>query len=243
MSAVYPAVFLLSLNWYELRTEKIIFVLLTAAFAALTAYLFIRFAVWALFACLPALRRSAKYADREFTVARLLAALVCSVILFFFMYGTLQRLLITGITGSFLLSCFVTLAALIVWLALNRLLRYWTAILSIMILTSLVTWVQSVIAATVEAAAEERSLIYSPFNAVKFTRRPNIYLVVYDAYGNRRLHHEVFGVDNTAIYNELAARNFKMLDTYSNYWGSWDSMLSVFLAAHHYYDMLAGVFD
>ena len=34
-----------------------------------------------------------------------------------------------------------------------------------------------------------------------------------------------------------------MLNTYSNYWGTWDSMLSVFLADHHYYDMMAGVFD
>ena len=240
LSAVYPAVFLLSLNWYALRTEKIVFVLLIAALAALTAYLFIRFAVWALFACLPVLRRSGKYVERESAATRLLTALVCIVILFFFMYGTLLRLLVTD---TYLLLCFLALTALIVWLALNRLLRYWTAILSIMTLTSLVTWGQSVIAATVEAAAEERSLIHSPFNAVKFKRRPNIYLIVYDGYGSRRLHHDVFGVDNAAIYQELAARNFKMLDTYSNYWGSWDSMLSVFLAAHHYYDMMAGLFE
>ena len=177
---------------------------------------------------------------RESAVTRLLTALICSVILFFFMYGTLQGLLVTD---TYLLLCFLALAALIVCLALNQLLRYWTAVLSIMTLTSLVTWGKSVIAATVEAAAEERSLIHSPFNAVKFKSRPNIYLIVYDAYGNRRLYHDVFGVDNTAIYQELAARNFKILDTYSNYWGSWDSMLSVFLAAHHYYDMMAGVFE
>ena len=112
----------------------------------------------------------------------MLIALVCSVILFFFMYGTLQKLLKTD---TFLLVCFLALAALIVWLALNRRLRYWTALLGIMTVTSLVTWGQSVVAATVEAAAEERRLIHSPFKAVKFKNRPNIYLIVYDGYGNR----------------------------------------------------------
>ena len=112
-----------------------------------------------------------------------------------------------------------------------------------MTVISLVTWVESVIAATIEAAAEERRLIHSPLKGVKFKNRPNIYLIVYDGYGNKRLHREVFGVDNSAIYQELAARNFKVLDTYSNYWGTWESMLSVFLADHHYYDLMNGVFD
>jgi hypothetical protein len=236
LSAVYPAVFFLSLNWYALRTGKIVFVLLTTAAVALMAYLFIKFAVWTLFTGLSLLGGLGRYVDRKSTVTLLLTALVCSVIFFFFMYAALESLLTTS---TFQLLCLLALTSLIVWLSLNRMLRYWTAILTIMTLTSLATWVQSIVAAT----ATERSLIRTPFNVVRFKHRPNIYLIVYDAYGNRRLYHDVYGVDNAAIYQELAARNFKVLDTYSNYWGSFDSMLSVFLGKHHYYDLMAGISD
>jgi hypothetical protein len=242
LSAVYPAVFLLSLNWYALTTEKIVFVLLAPAGTAVAMYLFIRFAAWALFACLHASRveRQSRYVGWKPAVTLLLTALACSVTLFFFMYGTLQTLLRNDI---FLLLCFLALTALISWLALNRRLRYWTAPLGVMTLISLVTWAHSIVAARVDAATEERHLIRSPLNSVTFKSRPNIYLIVYDAYGNRRLHREVFGVDNGAIYQGLAARNFKVIDTYSNYWGTWESMLSVFLGSHHYYDLMTGVFD
>jgi hypothetical protein len=240
LSAVYPAVFLLSLNWYALRAERMAFVILTPVVVAVTAYLLIRFAVWSLFACVRALGGSSKYAEWKTSASLLLVGLACSAIFFFFMYGTLQKLFKTD---TLLLVCFLALFALTVWLALNRRLRYWTALLSIMTVISLVTWAESVVAATMEAAAEERRLIHSPLKGVKFKDRPNIYLIVYDGYGNKRLHREIFGVDNAAIYQELAVRNFKVLNTYSNYWGTWDSMLSVFLADHHYYDMTVGVYD
>ena len=238
LSAVYPAVFLLSLNWYALRAEKMAFVILIPVVVAVTAYLLIRFAVWSLFACVRALGGSRKYAEWKTSAGLLLVGLACSAIFLFFMYGTLRKLFKTD---TLPLVCFLALFAFTVWLALNRRLRYWTALLGIMTVISLVTWGESVVAATMEAAAEERRLIHSPLKGVKFKNRPNIYLIVYDGYGNKRLHREIFGVDNAAIYQELGARNFKVLNTYSNYWGTWDSMLSVFLADHHYYDMMAGV--
>ena len=236
LSAVYPAVFLLSLNWYALKTEEIFFVLLTSVVAAVTAYLFIRFAVWSLFECFHPLRGPSKYAEWKSAATVLLIALACSVIFFFLMYGTLQRLLITG---TFLLLSFLALTALTMGLAINRRLGYWTILLGIMTLTSLVTWGHSIVAAAIEAADQRRSMAMS-FHGLKFKNRPNIYLIVYDAYGNRRLYREVYGVDNTAAYQALAERNFKVLDTYSNYWNTWDTMLAVFLADHHYYNLAVG---
>ena len=103
---------------------------------------------------------------------------------------------------------------------------------------------QSLWAARIDAADEQRHLLSSAsFHDLKFEVRPNIYLILYDAYGNRRLQQEVFGVDNAAIYQDLAARNFKVLDTYSNYWATWPSMLSVFLGEHHYYKLNIGAND
>jgi hypothetical protein len=240
LSTVYPAVFLLSLNWYALRAERMAFVILTPVAVAVTAYLLIRFAVWSLFACVRALRGPSKYSEWKTSVSLFLVALACSATFFFFMYGTLQKLFKTDML---LLACFLSLLALTVWLALTRRLRYWSALVGIMTVISLATWAQSVVAATIEAAAEERRLIHSPLKGVKFKDKPNIYLIVYDGYGNKRLHHEIFGIDNAPIYQELAARNFKVLNTFSNYWGTWDSMMAVFLANHHYYDMMTGVFD
>jgi hypothetical protein len=240
LSALYPAVFLLSLNWYSLRTERILFVLLTVAATAVTAYLIIRFAVWLLFAVLHALSMPGKFVYWKAMLTLLLMTFASNLILFFFMYGTLHKLLTTP--GSLVL-CFIFLTIFVAWLGITRRLRYWTALLGIMILTSAVTWVKSFVTSIAEAATEQRHLIHSPLTGVKFKSRPNIYLIVYDAYGNRRLHRDVFGVDNSAIYQELAERKFKVLDTYSNYWGTWDSMLSVFLAEHHYYDLVAGVYD
>jgi hypothetical protein len=240
LSAIYPAVFLLSLNWYALRTEKVVFVFLTPVVAALAIYLSIRLVVWLPFASLRALGGPAKSIEWESTTNAVLIALAVSAIFFFFMYGTLQKLIMSHIL---LVSCFIALSALTVWLAVIRRLRYLTAVLAIMTAISLLSWAQSVVAATIEAAAEERRLIRSPLKGVKLKDRPNIYLVVYDGYGNKRQYREIFGVDNGPIYQELAARNFKVLNTYSNYWGTWDSMMAVFLANHHYYDMMTGVFD
>jgi hypothetical protein len=240
LSAIYPAVFLLSLNWYSLKTDKIVFALFAPAIAAMIAYLLARVVVWSVFAGLRPLLAPGKRAElRSFAVV-LLMPLVCSVVFFFFMYGTLQKLLPSNLL---LLLGFLALTALLLSLGIYHRLRYWTAALAIMTLSSLVTWAHSVAAATTEAAAEQNRLLSSPLSVVKFKSRPNIYLIVYDAYGNRRLHSEVFNVDNTAIYQELTARQFKVLDTYSNYWGTWETMLSIFLADHHYYELMAGVSD
>ena len=73
LSAVYPAVFLLSLNWYALRAEKMAFVILTPAAVAVTSYLFVRIAVWSLFTCVRALGGSANAPSgrsREFLTGR-----------------------------------------------------------------------------------------------------------------------------------------------------------------------------
>jgi hypothetical protein len=240
LSAIYPAVFLLSLNWYALSSEKIVVVLLTPIVAALAIYLCIRLVVWISFASLRALGGPAGSIKWESTTSALLTALSISAIFFFFMYGTLQELLVADVL---LALCFVALTALTVQLAVARRFRYLSAALAIMTAMSLMTWTHSVVAATLEVKAEQRRLIHSPLAGVKFKDKPNIYLIIYDGYGNRRLHREIFGVDNAAIYQELAARSFKVLDTYSNYWGSWDSLMSVFLAHHHYYDMMVGIFD
>ena len=240
LSAIYPPVFLLSLNWYALNSEKIAFVLLTPIVAALALYLCIRLVVWISFVPLRALVRPAGSIEWESATSALLIALAIGVVFFFFMYGTLHELL----KGDILLaSCFIVLMSLTVWLAVTRRLRYLSAAFAIMTVLSFVTWTESVVAATFEAKAEQRRLIQSPLAGVKFKDKPNIYLIIYDAYGNSRLYREIFGVDNDAIYQELAARGFKLLDTYSNYWGTWDSMMAIFLANHHYYDMLVGVFD
>jgi hypothetical protein len=239
LSATYPAIFLLSLNWYAFSTEKIVFVLLAPLVASVTAYAVITLIVWALFAGFPALEPGNK-GERRDAVTRMLIGLLSSAILLFLLFGTLRTLLPTN---TLLVLCFAALTGLMVFLAASRLLRYWTAALSIMILASLATWVQSAIAASSEAVAEEHSLIHSRPPPIHFKTRPNIYLIVYDGYGNKRLHRDVFGVDNSAIYGELASRNFKIIDTFSNYWSSWGSMLSVFLGEHHYYHVLVGAFD
>lgn len=239
LSASYPAVFLLSLNWYAFTTEKIVFVIAVSVLAAVTAYALIKGAVWALLAAFPASRHPDR-SERDSKLTLLLTAIACSVIFFFSMYGTLKALL--G-SFSFLLLCFFALTGFTVWLALNSRMRYWTGLLCVMTLLSLATWGQSIASAFAELAAEERQLIHSPIRGVKLKSTPNIYLVVYDGYGNSRLHRELFDVDNAAIYRDLAGRGFRVLDSYSNYWGTWESMLSVFLAEHHYYDVMTGVYD
>jgi hypothetical protein len=240
LSALYPTVFLLSLNWYALRTDRIVFVLFTALGASVGAYLLIRCAIWLVFASLHYFGGASKYVYWESALTLILIVIASNFIFFFCMYGTLQNLLTTNAS---LVLCFFALTASVAWLGIARRLRYWAAVLAIMTLTSLLTWTKSFVASIAQASTEQHRLIHSPLAGLKFKTRPNIYLIVYDAYGNRRLHQKVFGVDNSVIYQELAARQFKTMDTYSNYWGTWDSMLSVFLAEHHYYDLVAGVYD
>jgi hypothetical protein len=235
LSAVYPAVFLLSLNWYQLTNEKIALILLLPSMLALTVYLLIRATIRL---CFHAQREPRKHSLSRSDAIPLMIALACSTLFFFFMFGTLQILLVHEL---FILLCFAALSAFLVALAMNRRLVYWTTFLSIMTVTSLIAWIQSVIAATTERAAEQlRASANPPFQELKFKRKPNIYLIIYDAYGNERLYSEVFGIDNAEIHRELVSRQFKVLNTYSNYWATWETMLAVFLADHHYYDLSVG---
>jgi hypothetical protein len=77
----------------------------------------------------------------------------------------------------------------------------------------------------------------------KFAERPNIYFFIYDAYGSDAAYRKVFGFDNSPHYRALGERGFKVVHTFSNYWGTWPTTLGVFLGSHHYYRMISGVDD
>lgn len=235
--SVYPAIFVLSSNWYMLTLEKAAFVLLVSVGIGLAMYLVVRLVTAAVIRLVSMVARRETAALKEIVAAGLIA-LACNGILFFLMYGTIRAII--G-EPSLILALLSAATVLTAWLAAKGRLVYYTSFFAVVTSVSLVTWLVSFVSASVEARAEhERAIASTPFKDVKFEKRPNIYLIIYDAYGSRALYSEVFGVDNSAIYGILADRGFKVIDTYANYWATWSTMLSLFGGGHHYYDHNVG---
>jgi hypothetical protein len=73
---------------------------------------------------------------------------------------------------------------------------------------------------------------------VKFTDSPNVYVLVYDGYGSKKALTTLYGVDNSSVYAYLEDNDFVVLEeSITNYMTTWPTVLSMFLANHHFYEI------
>ncbi|MBK5276442.1 MAG: hypothetical protein JJE30_15535 [Desulfuromonadales bacterium] len=80
--------------------------------------------------------------------------------------------------------------------------------------------------------------------SIPASNKPNVYLILLDAYTNNAALKKIFRTDNSTFRNELQNKGFRFYDdAYSNYAGTLPSMQSAFSMQHHYYKQAAGVFD
>lgn len=234
LSVVYPTLFVLSQNWYSLSIEQVVWLLVVAFLAGLAIY-----------ALVEGLLRAASFTEVHFFKRApaddserraIVFGAVCAGLLFLLLFRTLKSALQNS---AFLVLAFSLLAAALIFAFRRNLHRYVNGFLAIISLVAVSGWAVNALDQTQAWLAN----VQQDFESAKFKRKPNVYLLNYDGYGSEDLYRKVFDIDNSAQYQALAARNFKVLHTFSNYRDTLQTTIGVFLGAHHYYRTATGFSD
>ena len=240
LSTIYPTVFALSNNWYAISGVKIAWLLMIAVAAGLAAWLAVEILIsvvdWLLAFLDPRAHRLwSRYGGRS------LVALLCSGSLFVLLNGTLRE----ALGGPRLVgAAFLLVTAGLVFLFTGERQRYFTGVLGLLTLVSAASWLFSGGVHKLMAHGAGNFLTEKQaFETATLSAKPNVYFFIYDAYGSRDAYLKVFGFDNFAHYQALERRGFKVVHTFSNYFATWPTTLSVFLGTHHFYRLSTGVDD
>lgn len=82
------------------------------------------------------------------------------------------------------------------------------------------------------------------YDHVSFSQKPNVYLIVPDAYPNQEALETIYDIDNTEFYKKLEAFGFTLYHSaFSNYMNTLSSMSALFSMKHHLYLGSVGNFE
>jgi hypothetical protein len=235
LAFAFPTVFVLSNNWYAASAAKILWLIGAMALAA--------FVAWALHRAVAAAAgrllddRGGSFAGAATWVSAIVLAVIVAGTLLTLLAGTL------GLRGGRFAAAWLVGAGLLSWPFARGMLAPVSGALALLVSVALVSWVASAASVVGLFTGGGTLAQREAFEDAKFDKKPNIYLFIYDAYGNQDVYAKNFGFDNSQQYQELAARGFRVLHTFSNYSATWPTTLSLFLGKHHYYDLSTGVAD
>jgi hypothetical protein len=228
---VYPTVFVLSRNWYALSAWQCLWLLAVSLLAGFTLWGILeaafRAAGW---------RPSQEPTSREEPARAIAFGLLCAGVIYFLLIATLRHAISNGVL---LVLGYAALAAIFTWCCRRGLQRAANAFVAALIGVAASGWLLD----ATNAQPPEMMGAHADFENAKFRKKPNIYLFIYDAYGSEDVYKKVFNLDNSAHYAELRRRDFKVISTFSNYDSTWQTTISTFLGAHHYYRSETGNAD
>jgi hypothetical protein len=240
--SLYPVVFALSHNWFTITGEQIWFLLFLVPMVAIAAYglcsvVFILMkSLWLGF--------GNSRSDKGDPLA---GGGVCAIVAT--IYALLHTPLLTILDKEIWLLVILVLFGGIVYffLAANKFMPVFLLGFSLVLMVA-AEWVYNYAAeggaiAKASAIARDTGLDVSGKGLV-FPDTPNIYLIIYDGYGNKAALKTIYDVDNSDISEFLRAKGFVVNDnSFSNYRITWPMLLALFLANHHYYEIAIGSDD
>ena len=240
LAAFYPTVFALSNNWYSISPRKVLWLLGASLIAGALVAVASEFMVGPLRLAFRLTGVGAAEAWSR-TVQAAVLAVACVAMLFVLLQGTLLAALVSpyAVGAALVLSAIGT-----VWLFVRGRQRHFSRILAVLTLVSGLGWFWSWAEVKFRTPASAGLLVgRHAFEHARFAHKPNIYLLIYDAYGSREVYQRIFNFDNSPHYDALERRGFTIAHTFSNYRSTWPTTLSVFTGEHHHYEMSAGVDD
>jgi hypothetical protein len=222
--SLYPVIFTLSHNWFTVTGEQIRFLLFLvptvaiAAFGVCSVVFIVIKWLWLRFSNTTSVRGDP-----------VVAGAVCVIVatIYVFLHAPLLSVFDKDIWVLVILACFGG----VVYLLLTAKKTLPVLLLSAgLVLIAGTEWAYNFFAeggaiARASAIARETGLDVSGKRLV-FADTPNIYLVIYDGYGNKAALETIYGVDNS--------------NAFSNYKITWPMLLALFLANHHYYEIAIG---
>jgi hypothetical protein len=242
LAGLYPALFLASNNWSLFTKIQLATLLLFCPLFILTlgiiCYATIHIMQKAYFAIIHKINYeilSTKFQDNFF------ALFSCLIVLFL-----LQKTITTMIPNkAILIFTLSAITAGVVFAANWKSIKSLNIFLLILVTITAIQWARSYYASI---PVIREALYYSKdknfYDSLQFRQKPNVYLVVLESYHNNETLKNIYDIDNTEIEKLLSQNGFEIYDkTFSNYWDTTTSILSMFTMAHHYYKVSKGRHD
>lgn len=231
LATLYPTLFVLSQNWYALHASQALWLVAAALVAGLVIYLLVE-AVLHAGSWLAAQWR----VTLPWQVRPVVFGIVCGAIVSLLLFQTLRHAL--G-DHSLRALAYALIGAVFVVVLLRGARRQLNAFLALLSLVASVSWAIG----AMDTSQDWISTVRQDFEAAKFKRKPNIYLMIYDSYTTEDAYRKIFDFDNTTHRQALENRKLKVLDTFGNYRMTLQTAVALFLGTHHYYSTETGFND
>jgi hypothetical protein len=240
--SLYPVVFTLSRNWFTITVQQIWFLLFLVPTVGIAAY-----SVCCV-VFIPIQRLWLRFGSMASGGVDPIAASATSIIVainYFLLHATLLSVLGREIWVLSILASFGAIYYLLL-IAKSALPVF---LLSVgMVLVSGTEWSYNYFVAgggiaEVSTIARESGLDKGG-KGLALADTPNIYLIIYDGYGNKDALKTIYDVDNSDSYEFLRTKGFVVNENaFSNYQVTWPMLIGLFLSNHHYYGINFGPSD
>ena len=239
---LYPALFFTSNNWFMYRNDQLIALI---SFSPIFTFIIgivtysILFGIMKGAGCFWSYGRSSS-SLLEFKTA-IFTLYSCAVL--FFLFQSVHREIITNAYLSLLVVALITF---IIWMGVRKVgFAFINFPLVVVALISCFQWGVSYITSVDKMY---NSLWYtqdkSQNGKINFSTKPNVYLIILEAYQNNSTLKEVYNFDNSQMNKKITKKGFILYENvFSNYPTTLTSLVTLFTMQHHYYKISAGKDD
>lgn len=242
VAGIYPAVFLMSNNWF-VYSKQDFSILLTVTVVTVLSIAAVGYALVTIirfFICsfVTTLRRD----EIKLAVRNTFFTLYTCFILFFL----LQSINASLIPNPFILWAIICAFSLcLVILAIKKGIRMFTSFVSFLLVFSICQFGYSYFSNINRFHDHVWYTKNKDHNKkIIFRHRPNVYLVVLEAYHNTSTLKEIYHYDNQDMEDKLAKFGFQIHDAfYANYNTTLTSIAALFTMEHHFYKIAGGNSD
>lgn len=233
---VFPVAFLLSNNWFIFANSQSL-----SIFAAFSLLIFLTLATYYLWLSWVFKKLFPNNAPRLLQQLYVLGSIL---VLIYLLRGTFQEFSANGLFSALIIVLF---ALGLGWFLPKSQFLHLNTILMILCIVNVGSGLYSMLNSTEETSFVDKgedSVRQKVYDQVRFQKKPNVYYIVPDGYPNRKGLKEIFGLDNTKMYQQLESMGFRINHhTLSNYRSTLSSISSLLGMQHHYYQGSIGNFE
>lgn len=242
VAGIYPAVFLMSNNWF-IYSKQDFSILLTFTVAAVLLIAVVGYALVTIIRLLiSSFIATLRSYEIKLAVRNTFFTLYTCFILFFLLQS-INASLIPNPLILWTIICAISLCLVI--LAIKKGIRMFTSFVSFLLVFSIIQFVFSY-SSNINRFHDHVWYTKNKDHNEKiiFRHRPNVYLIVLEAYHNNATLKEIYHYDNHDIEDKLAKFRFQIHDDfYANYNTTLTSLSALFTMEHHYYKIAGGNSD
>ena len=239
---LYPALFFASNNWFMYQKDQLITLI---SFSPIFTFIIGIVTYSILYGIMKGAAYFWSYGRSlswllEFKTA---IFIIYSCAVLFFLFQSVHREIITN---TYIVLFVVSLITFIIWMGVRKV--GFAFINFPLVVVALISCFQWSISYLTSIDKMYNSLWYTQDKAqndeINFTAKPNVYLIILEAYHNNSTLKEVYNFDNNEMDKKITKKGFMLYeDVFSNYPTTLTSLVTLFTMQHHYYKISAGKDD